>query len=320
MHIGSTGGASRLGIRKRTERRRQTAIDARGVSSPSAHGASVSKRLRWVGFTLGAILGAFVAYDFWPLAHSLFAPHPTAVKAGKQPAPQLIAPAPPIPSDPKLAAVGTDSSVSKVPLPLVLVGTIPGRNSGEGSAMLGTDARNAQTYLAHALLENGARLTEIYRDRVILERNGERATLYLMGATGAGTNSTAKSLLTVGGESSKLPVAPHYSVDPVTDYIRAVPYYRDDVVAGFRVFPGARSGPFNQWGLKSGDVVTSVDGSPLMDADQTTQLLSALAEGASLSARVLRGSETVTVALNGADIARLSEARAAPPVAFQTPP
>jgi general secretion pathway protein C len=231
--------------------------------------------------------------------------------------PQLTVPSVPVRSDPGLAAAGTDSSVSKVPLALALVGTMPGRNSTEGSAMLGTDARNAQTYMAGAMLESGARLAEIYKDRVILQRNGEQATLYLSGSSKA---SMGSSLLTVGGREVKIGATPRFTPDPVSEYIRAIPYYRNDAIAGFRVFPGAISGPFTQWGLKAGDVITSINGSPLVDANQTAELLSELANAASLSARVLRGSEITTVALNGVDLVKLAEARKAPPLALQSPP
>jgi general secretion pathway protein C len=204
-------------------------------------------------------------------------------------------------------------------LALLLVGTMPGRNSTEGSAMLGTDVRNAQTYMAGAMLENGARLGEIYRDRVVLQKNGARATLYLNG-TRQGAANTSSALLSVGAQRTKLATAPHFTPDPVSDYIRAVPYYRNDVVAGFRVFPGVSSGPFTLWGLRAGDVITSLDGAPLMDANQTAELLSELTSGASLSAKVVRGTDLVTVALNGADVVRLADARKAPPLALQGSP
>jgi general secretion pathway protein C len=272
-----------------------------------------AKRMRVAAFAVGVALGSAAAYQYWPLLQTFFTPAAHESKpqrsAARQPVPDLIAPTPPVPSDPKLAAAGTDSSISKKPLALVLVGTMPGRNAREGSAMLGTDARNAQTFMAGALIENGARLAEIYRDRVILERGGERATLYLAGSGSHAEAATKGTLLTVGGQTPQQPKKVRYSTDPVTEYIRAVPFYRDDVVAGFRVFPGSRSGPFQQWGLRPGDVIVSLDGSPLMDGDQTTQLLSALAEGASLSAKVLRGPDTLTVALDGAAIVKLNEAQ-----------
>jgi hypothetical protein len=56
--------------------------------------------------------------------------------------------------------LGTDSSVSTVPLPLILVRTQAGRNSREGFAQIGVNARTPQTYQAGAILANGAHLTD----------------------------------------------------------------------------------------------------------------------------------------------------------------
>src|SRR2546429_388360 len=54
---------------------------------------------------------------------------------------------------------GNDSSVSAVPQPLILVRTQRGRNSREGFAQIGVRTHSPQTYIAGALLANGARLT-----------------------------------------------------------------------------------------------------------------------------------------------------------------
>jgi type II secretion system protein C len=277
----------------------------------------------WIALAVGIGFGSFLVWQFWPFTHDLFHRAPAAVVGkNKQPVPQIIAPPVAVQSDPALAAVGTDSSISKVPLPLVLVGTLPGRNATEGTAMLGTDARNAQTYVAGAMLENGARLVEIYRDRVILERQKQRATLYLFGSPGAQhAGDKPHPLLAVGGQNLDPPKVTQYSIDPVSEYIRSVPAYREDgTVGGFRVFAGERSGLFTRWGLKPGDIITSIDGAALIDGDQANELLGTLAEGAAITAKVTRGGESLTVSLDGAEILKMNEARKTPQVALQPPP
>src|SRR4051794_33361966 len=99
--------------------------------------------------------------------------------------------APPIP-------MGNDSSSSKTPLPLILTGTSPGRNAREGHAYIGVNKDSPQTYMAGALLVNGARLTEIYAQYVVLEKSGKSVRLYLLDSK-EGTNGKAlNDLLTVG--------------------------------------------------------------------------------------------------------------------------
>jgi type II secretion system (T2SS) protein C len=92
--------------------------------------------------------------------------------------------APALPSAAPAASTGTrilpgnDSSISTKPLPLFLVATVPGRNAQEGTAQIGTNPENPQTYVGGAILANGARLAEIHVDYVVLERNGKRVRLY----------------------------------------------------------------------------------------------------------------------------------------------
>jgi hypothetical protein len=233
--------------------------------------------------------------------------------------------APMLPKPPSVASVhnaqpmgrmGTDSSISKAPLRLERGRSEPGQNTHSGKAMIGVDREHPQTYLAGAILENGARVDEIYRDHVVLVKGGQHTALYIdreLALEPAARKESA--LLLVGGPSSEAS-HPHYSEEPVTDFVRPVPVYRGGLVAGFQVYPGNRSAPFNQWGLKAGDVITDLDGQPLTDPEQVMQLLHGLLEGQALQATVQReGGTPFSVSLDGADVGRVRTASSvAPPV------
>jgi hypothetical protein len=75
---------------------------------------------------------------------------------------------PSAPPDAATSLLGTASSISPDELTLVLVATSPGRTPRDGTASLGTDPRNPQTYAAGASLVNGAVLAEIHADHVVL--------------------------------------------------------------------------------------------------------------------------------------------------------
>jgi type II secretion system protein C len=279
-------------------------------------------RTRWLALFIGLGFGAVLAPQLWPYLRVWLSSSTTVRTERPVSTPKrIITPAAPVQSDPALAAVGTDSSVSDKPLQLVLAGTQPGRTPHEGLAMLGVDVRNAQTYLAGAMLDNGAVLVEVHADHVVLERQRQRATLYVQGSTHASTGAPDPGpLLTVGGTELVPPRETRYSVDPVTDFIRAVPHYgADGTVAGFRVYPGVQRSAFRDWGLVSGDLVTALDGAPLVDSDHVTQALSALADGASLRASVRRGEQVIAVTLDGATLQKLNESRNARRAALQPP-
>jgi hypothetical protein len=204
---------------------------------------------------------------------------------------------------------GNDSSISPRPLELLLVRTRPGRTPHEGSAQIGVVQESPQTYLAGALLENGARLMEIHSDYVVLQKDGGAARLYLSGQRVAGRSSDA-ALLTVGGAKQAITPAPITSREVLTDYLRPNPVYEGESLLGYEVYSGAKAGPFTQLGLRPGDLITTVGGTPLTDVSTAWDMLRELMDGAVLPAVVKRHGETLTLTLDGSILLRAEEARA----------
>ena len=99
--------------------------------------------------------------------------------------------------------------------PLQLFGVKVGRSSAEGLAVLGAAEASSRTYVAGALLENGARLAELHSDHVVLTRAGRRYTLYMpqTGKSDALAGRPAPEL-TVGGFG---PAAPPLTSPAVRD-------------------------------------------------------------------------------------------------------
>jgi general secretion pathway protein C len=217
--------------------------------------------------------------------------------------PQVAASAYVIPPKP----VGNDSSISPVPLPLILTGTMPGRNSHEGTAFIGVNKDSPQTYAAGALLANNARIAEIYTDHVVLEKEGKQASLYLLGTGKTTDNKQLAGLLTVGGPSS-VPPAKITSHEILTDYIRPSPVYDGQVLKGYQVYPGQHAGVFAQMGLEPGDMITAINGMALIEPHSAIEQLKQLTNGYAVSAVVQRkDNENETLSLDGALIAKDQE-------------
>jgi hypothetical protein len=201
---------------------------------------------------------------------------------------------------------GTDSSVSNVPLPLILVRTQPGRNSREGFAQIGVNALTPQTYSAGAILANGARLSEIYVHYVVLERDGRFVRLYVRGETREVQpgDPAAAGLLTVGGTT---PPAPQLTKaqERLSDYLRPSPVFADGRLRGFALYPGRqRSGAFSRAGLELGDVLTKVDGVAVTDVARSLASLRLLLEGAALTVEIERQGVAQTLSLDGGVLTR----------------
>jgi type II secretion system protein C len=207
-----------------------------------------------------------------------------------------------IPPTPK----GNDSSISPEPLALTLVQVHLGRNASEGSAEIGVVRESPQTYQAGAMLENGARLSEIHSDYVLLKKGNKLARLYLENAHSTGKIGDT-AMLTVGGAIEAPPPAKITSREILTDYIRPNPVYDGDAVVGFQVYPGAKSGPFSQMGLQAGDLVTEIDGTPLSDPVLAWSIFHQLAEGSAFAATVKRKGSVQSVSLDGSLIVSAEE-------------
>jgi type II secretion system protein C len=201
--------------------------------------------------------------------------------------------------------------------PLHLFAVKVGSTSSEGLAVLGAAEASSRTYVAGALLENGARLTELYSDHVVLVRGQQRHTLYLRQEGKVGPAARARPAgLTVGAFASAAPPAMSPAVR-VSDAIRLAPAFEGDQVVGFHVYPGAKAGQMERWGLKSGDVLVSLSGQPLDSAEQVESALEDLAQGSSMQGEVRRGNERLSVTLDGATL--MASAPSAQPPQFPMP-
>lgn len=236
-------------------------------------------------------------------------PIPVA-KAPARPPSKSIGMTPPVPK-------GNDSSISAVPLQLVLVRVQPGRRITEGSADIGVVRESPQTYLAGAVLENGARLAEIHTDYVLLQRGGHSARLYLDQPSTA-KNVGNSAMLEVGGVAQLPPPAKVTSRETLTDYIRPSPIYDGESLVGYQVYPGSSGAAFAQMGLQPGDVIVDVNGAPLSDPAAAWAILRQLTEGTVLSATVKRHGALANVSLDGTLIARAEEAKQQPPQTLLT--
>jgi hypothetical protein len=192
---------------------------------------------------------------------------------------------------------GNDSSLSLVPLPIFLVRVQLGTTYREGTAEIGVAKDSPQTYSAGAILENGARLTEIHPDYVVLEKDAHADRLYL-NADGRQAQIASKTL-SVGGVLETPRSAKVSSEEELTNYIRPSPLYDGPSFIGYQVYPGSNRVPFSRMGLEPGDVIVELNGVPLGHSDQAIQLLHELIDGNVLSATVKRQEQFQAVTLDG---------------------
>jgi hypothetical protein len=268
--------------------------------------AQQQRRRQWQMRSAAMLAGAVVIVaTFWAADvpnkswwQGWFASEPAAPTAASPPPPVLTPPSTAPQSSPQFA---DDGAVGK----LRLIATQPGRNAREGTAQISTGPANPLTYIAGALLANGASLAEVHPDHVVLKRDALTTRLYVDGAArnarAPKSEAVLEELITVEAPTQpSKPAKPPPMPETFANLMRTAPRFADSAVIGFEVYSGTDAGALSRLNLQSGDVVTEMDGSSLTSVEQLHRSLKAISGGASVMATVVRGSEQIVVTLDGA--------------------
>jgi len=177
-------------------------------------------------------------------------------------------------------------------------------SASEARAIIGDPRGKENSYAPGDPLPGGAKLTEIYPDRIILERNGRFETLRLPKKTmktGAARfskrsvgrtmpASSAKAFSKYRSEIRKNPAS-------LMNYVRATPARKNGKFIGFRLQAGRDPGAMKELGLKPGDVVTSINGVQIDSPAKGMKAMQALGKGNSVSVTLLMGGQETSVSL-----------------------
>jgi general secretion pathway protein C len=179
-------------------------------------------------------------------------------------------------------------------MPLVLAGVLATGNPKVGQAIIGTNASTAKRYGVGDMIQGGARLTAVYTDRVLIERNGATEALSL---------PHTSTLATVAPPTTQAPRPPQPAGAQAgalfNGLLRVQPVFVQGKLSGYRVFPGPRgANVLTQLGLHSGDLITAINGTQLDDAARSMQIVQTLGSSDSASVTVSRNGELQELNLN----------------------
>ena len=193
-----------------------------------------------------------------------------------------------------IEATGDAASAPATSLRLTLAGTIAGDDPAQGWAIIGQTAQDAKVYATGANIPGGARLREVYADRVILDRGGRLEALALPRLTGGGALPATAARQAPAQPSLAQSVQALSQRDPITvsEFIRPQPVFAGGQQKGYRVYPGRNRAQFASVGLMPGDLVTAVNGSPLSDPNSGLETLRGISAA---------GAVTLTIERNGTE-------------------
>ena len=200
----------------------------------------------------------------------------------------------------KAVKAPVEKKIKQTNLKLTLKGTMARSDPKGGIAMISAERGKEKAYLVGESVAEVADLYEVYFDRVILKRGDALEELLLTrvkasngrnsrsGTTNRRTNTRNATVskatgrttpaVTAGGKPDYRKIREELINNPekVTDYIRVQPVQKDGKISGYRIYPGRNRDLFRKAGLRSGDLITAVNGQTLEDPNQGIAILAAL--------------------------------------------
>jgi general secretion pathway protein C len=199
---------------------------------------------------------------------------------------------------------------------LVLAGVFAANDPTKGLAMIGESVQSAKVYAVGAMVRPGTRLHSIYVDRVILDRNGQLETLSLPKPSTAGiinTRTVATPPRPGGGQfADNLRRIAETNPTAFAEVVRPQPVFANGVQRGYRVYPGRNRQQFAKLGLQPGDLVLSINGTPLDDPQRGMEIFNTIGSSDRVSVTVERNGQSQELTLNTAQI-MLPDANSPPP-------
>jgi general secretion pathway protein C len=226
---------------------------------------------------------------------------------------------------------GDASNAPQTSIPLVLTGIIAADNPENGLAIIGENAASAKVFAVGDTIPGGVKLHQVLGDRVILDRNGALESLVLPRQSGPPLGMAPSA-------PPPMPTAENPIVDrmrqlianepgAISDIMRPQPVFAQGKQRGYRVYPGRNRQAFIRLGLRPGDLVTAINGTPLDDPARGQEVFSTLGSSSEAHVTVMRNGKQQDLTLQMSTVAQEAEGlmnndgnTASPPADASQPP
>jgi len=211
------------------------------------------------------------------------------------------------------AAVQASGDAANAPpssMPLVLAGLMATADPKEGMAIIGDSAANAKVVSVGQQVPGGALLHSVYADRAIIDRSGALESVFLPRNSAVGSAPPPPPPVASNGNEGMVErMRKLVSDDPgvIGQVLRPQPVFAGGKMRGFRVYPGANRQAFARLGLRAGDLVTAINGTPLDDKDRAQEIFGTLNSSTDARVTVTRNGRQQELVLNVAQISAEAE-------------
>jgi general secretion pathway protein C len=192
---------------------------------------------------------------------------------------------------------------------LLLAGTIATQDPKRGVAIISDAGGPSKVYSVGERI-GGASLHSVYLDHVILDRGGALETLLL--PRQLPSSARGAPLVRRPGADPRTAAA----VDNIRRMVQQDPSILDQVMRtvasydnaagklrGFRAYPGRNRAIFAKLGLKAGDLVTAINGTPLDDPQRSQDVFNTIQTSDHVTVTIERGGQKQDITLNIAQVA-----------------
>jgi general secretion pathway protein C len=210
------------------------------------------------------------------------------------------------------------ANVPTTSVPLVLSGVLAGNDPTRGLAILGPPAGKSLLYKVGESVPGGALLHAVYSDRVVLDRAGLLEALLFPRLRSLAGGLLNREVAEVASEHpdrglrTSLPTVDHHDRGSMLaaieemrtrkrvygEVIRARAVVDNGKMTGMRADPGRSSAAFARLGLQPGDVITSINDTPLNDPQTGMGMLAAIGSAGEGRVTVLRGGQPLALTLD----------------------
>jgi general secretion pathway protein C len=198
-------------------------------------------------------------------------------------------------------------------MPLVLAGVLATSDPKEGMAIIGESAPTAKVVSVGHQVPGGAMLHSVYPDKAIIDRGGALESV-LLPKRSAGTLAplpppVGDAVAPVNNDAmiERMRRLVNEDASVIGQVVRPQPVFAGGKMRGFRVYPGANRQAFARMGLRAGDLVTAINGTPLDDKDRAQEIFSTLNSSTDARVTVTRNGRQQDLVLNIAQIAAEAE-------------
>lgn len=193
---------------------------------------------------------------------------------------------------------------------LLLAGTIATQDPKRGIAIISDGGGPSKVYSVGERI-SGASLHSVYLDHVILDRAGALETLLLPRQLPPSARAAAVARHLPGADPRTAAAVENIrrmvQQDPaiLDQVMRTVASYDNAAgkLRGFRAYPGRNRAIFSKLGLKAGDLVTAINGTPLDDPQRSQEVFNTIQSSDHVTVTIERGGQKQDITLNIAQVA-----------------